>query len=341
MDGFNEEGRNCYSNGHCPDRHKAAYGYVPRNEVKPYWAMAELYTFADEMFASNEGPSFPAHQYLISGTSTITNRSIYKAAENPTDPRGKRRQGGCNSLHEAVVETIDPAGKQSKPVYPCFNRDSLMQLMNAHGVSWRYYQEFGGSGEWHAVDAIEPIWKSASYANVMWPSERVLRDVAAGELADVTFVTPSAIDSDHSGRNNGTGPSWVSSIVNTIGESPYWDHTAIIVTWDDWGGWYDHVVPHRFNSYEVSFRVPMIVISPYAKRGHVSHVKYEFGSILKYVEQTFKLGSLHTTDVRSNDLSDCFDFAGRPSAFTPIPAAYSAQYFEQLPVDYDSPDDDN
>ena len=341
MDGFSTENENCKEKGPCPKRDVAAYGYVPRNDIKPYWDMALKYTFADNMFQTNQGPSFPAHQYIISGTSTIDNRSDLKAAENPTDPRRLGRQGGCNSVPRATVVTIDRNGKEGRPVYPCFDRLSIMDLMNQRDVNWHYYQEYGGSGLWHAVDAIKTIREGPSYDNVRWPSAQVLKDIASDRLAAVTFVTPSAADSDHPGTNDGTGPSWVASIVNAIGKSSYWNNTAIIVTWDDWGGWYDHVPPQIYNSYELGFRVPMIVISPYAKRGYVSHTPYEFGSILKFIERTFDLASLGTTDVRANDLSDCFNFGARPRAFRPIATKYSARYFEALPISYESPDDDN
>jgi phospholipase C len=240
-----------------------------------------------------------------------------------------------------TVETLDPRGRRGPYVFPCFDRDSILQRMNDRNVSWHYYQEFKGSGQWHAPDAIEAIRESPSYENVEWPSSAVLDDIDRDSLADVSFVTPSGLESDHSGRNNGTGPSWIASIVNAIGSnSLYWDNTAIIVTWDDWGGWYDHVPPKVFNSYELGFRVPMIVISPYAKPNYVSHVPYEFGSILKFIEETFGLASLNTTDKRATDLSDCFNFTGSPRAFKPIAAKYSAAYFERQPIDYKSADDD-
>jgi phospholipase C len=343
MDGFNTEGEDCYVKlaSRCPARNVASYAYVPRSETEPYWDMAEAYTFADNMFQSNQGPSFPAHQYLVSGTSRISGDSNLKAAENSTNPQDLAHQGGCNSLRDATVATIDPNGHEGRSVYPCFDRISIMALMNRRNVSWRYYQAFGGSGQWHAVDAIRPIWAGPTYANVVWPSPRVLKDIAAGKLPSVTFVTPRASYSDHAGRNDGRGPSWVASIVNAVGGSSYWNNTAIVVVWDDWGGWYDHVAPRIYNSYELGFRVPMIVISPYAKRHYVSHTKYEFGSILKFIEQTFSLSSLGTTDVRAKDLSDCFDFRAAPRPFNPIRAQFSASYFEQLPMSYESPDDDN
>jgi phospholipase C len=341
MNGFNTEIEYCGSKTECPKHDVAAYGYVPRDEIEPYWDMATQYTFANNMFQTNQGPSFPAHQYIISGTSTISNTSNLKASENPTNRLHRRHQGGCNSLPTTTVATIGPKGKAGPNVYPCFDRESIMNLMNAQRISWHYYQESGGSGDWNAVDAIKSIREGPSYPNVIWPSARVLDDIRLQNLPDVTFVTPSAAESDHAGRTNGSGPSWVASVVNAIGESSYWDHAAIIVTWDDWGGWYDHVAPRIYDSYELGFRVPMIVISPYAKRGYVSHDNYEFGSILKFTEETFGLPSLGTTDLRSNDLSDCFDFDAKPRPFKPIHAKFSAQYFERLPVSYESPDDDN
>ena len=341
MDGFNTENRHCYPRAlQCPKEDVAAYGYVPPSETAPYREMAAKYAFADKMFQSNEGPSFPAHQYLVSGTSTINNGSKFRAAENARDPNGKGHQGGCDSIATARVPTIGLTGNPGPSVYPCFARTSIMDLMNARGVSWRYYQAHGDSGAWNAVDAIQQIRDGPSYDNVAWPSARVLNDIRDGELAEVTFVTPSAAASDHAGKTNGTGPSWVASVVNAVGESRFWDSTAIFVTWDDWGGWYDHVKPIRYNSYELGFRVPLIVISPYAKKGYISHHRHEFGSILKFVEKAFALGSLGTTDLRADDLTDPFDFSQKPLSFMPIHAERGPEYFLSQPPSDEDPDDD-
>jgi phospholipase C len=340
LDGFSTEALNCYHGATCPKPDVAAYGYVPESQVLPYWEMAKLYTFADRMFQTNEGPSFPAHQYLVSGTSTISNGSKYKAMDNPTNPYGHRHLGGCSSNKDTKVPTIDLRGTRGPTVFPCFDRDSIMSVMDSRGISWRYYQAFGGSGEWHAVDALKPIWEGRSYSNVIWPSSRVLKDVADGKLADVTFVTPTALASDHAGKTNGTGPDWVASVVNAVGTSQFWSTTAIFVTWDDWGGWFEHVKPVRYNSYELGFRVPLIVISPYVRPSYVSHAAHEFGSILKFVEKVFELPSLGTTDVRSDDLTDCFDFKQAPRRFVPIKTKFGADYFLRQPLSYDEPDDD-
>ncbi|MBV9717981.1 MAG: hypothetical protein JOZ77_01570 [Candidatus Eremiobacteraeota bacterium] len=341
MDGFNTEPVKCYGKrSGCPPPGSAAYAFVARADITPYWQMAQSYTLADELFETSEGPSFPAHQYLISGTSTIANGSPYRASENADDEDDIGHQGGCDSLASSSVETIDAQGAEGNPVFPCFERISIMDLLNEHDVSWRYYEPFGGAGEWHAVDAIKQIRDGPSYANVVWPSTRIFNDVRNGRLASVAYVIPTAKESDHPGRTDGTGPSWVASVVNAIGASKYWNSTAIVVLWDDWGGWYDHVPPQKYNSFELGFRVPMIVISPYAKTGYVSHTKYEFGSVLKFVEETFGLPSLDTTDTRANDLSDCFDYGRMPRTFARIKARFSKQYFLRQAIDGESPDDD-
>jgi phospholipase C len=331
MNGWIKE--HCY--GTCPSNPE--YGYVPKNEIRPYYKMAESYTFADEMFQSGEGPSFPAHQYLVSGTSTNYDGSQWRVAEDTGN-----NQGGCDSVPGTKVTLIDAAGHEGDPVFPCFDRTSIFTLLDAAKISWHYYQARQGPGPWNAVDALKPLWQNtAEYsANVTTPPSQVLTDIAGGKLANVVFVTPTAANSDHSGSNKGTGPSWVASIVNAMGSSAYWNSSVVLVIWDDWGGWYDHVAPKIYNSYELGMRVPMIVISPYAKAGYVSHVPYEFGSLLKFIEETFALGSLGTTDARANDLSDCFTFGSRPRRFKSISSKYSATYFVHEPDANQPPDDE-
>jgi phospholipase C len=178
---------------------------------------------------------------------------------------------------------------------------------------------------------------------------QVLTDITAGNLTSVSWVIPSGQASDHPVTTDGSGPSWVASVVNAIGNSQYWANTAIIITWDDWGGWYDHVKPPAiFNQYEIGFRVPMIVVSPYAKANHISKTFYDFGSILKFIESTFSLGNIAPSATlqyadqfsATGDLSDCFDFTQTPLTFQTIPAKFDAAHFlndKRKPTD---PDDD-
>ena len=327
MNGFDLVRTRCGTPGSCPPPNRRAYGMVPRSESKPYWDMAHEWVLGDRMFETNQGPSFPAHQYIVSGTSTIKNNSSLRAAENPISPK-HNGAGGCDSPTGSLVALIDMAGSEHHSIYPCFERRTLTDLLDAKHLVWRYFQNAYQPGLWVALDAIRHIRKRSDYKTIVEaPSNLVLQDILNGDLESVSWVMPAADDSDHAKVTDGSGPSWVASIVNAVGTSQYWNSTAIFLTWDDWGGWYDHVKPPMYNSYELGFRVPLIVISPYAKHGYISHKQHEFGSIIKFVEQTFGLGSLGTTDARSDNLADCFDFSQPPRKFHHIHAPFGPAYF--------------
>ncbi|HEY6326614.1 MAG TPA: alkaline phosphatase family protein [Candidatus Cybelea sp.] len=342
MDGFDLVQSHCNKNAGsgCRQSNLHAYGYVPKYQIEPYWTLATAYTLADHMFQTNQGPSFPAHQYLVSGTSKISNKSPLWAAENPHD-KGVSGSGGCDSKPGTLVSVIDPQGQENRQVFPCFTRVSLMDRITAHGLTWHYYQAHIGRGLWNGPDAIRNIRYGPLYkTDVVAPPKQVLVDIAAGNLANVVWVTPTRDASDHPGVTDGSGPSWVASIVNAIGASGYWNDTAIFITWDDWGGWYDHVPPRQLNAYELGFRVPLIVVSAYAKQHYVSHREHEFASILKFTERAFGLPSLQTTDVRADDLTDCFDFSKPPARFKPVSAPLGRDYFLSQPLSNADPDDD-
>ena len=185
-----------------------------------------------------------------------------------------------------------------------------------------------------AFDAIRHVRFGSDWtSDVITPQTTVLGDIAAGTLADVTWIVPSFPDSDHPLAASNRGPSWVSSIVNALGASPFWNSTAVFVVWDDWGGWYDHVAPRQLDAMGLGFRVPLIVVSPYAKHGYVSHVQHEFGSILRFAEETFGLPSLGQADARADDLGDCFDFRQTPQPFARLRTPYApAEFMRERPT---------
>ena len=321
------------------------YAFVPPQQVQPYWDMAVRWTFGDRMFQSNTGPSFPAHLYLIAGEAAFV-------ANNPNRIETSRFAWGCDSPPTATVSLLDPNGAEVAGPYPCFNFRTLADVMDDHGVSWRYYAPSMKSLGfiWSAYDAIRHIRFGADWSNVVSPETTVLADARAGRLPAVSWVVPSARDSDHAfprrsnasdiGTQGQYGPEWVAAIVNAIGQGPDWDSTAIFVVWDDWGGWYDHVAPPQLDRMGLGFRVPLIVISPYARRAHVSHIQHEFGSILKFTEYAFGLPSLHTTDERSDALYDCFDFAKSPDRFEPVQTTRRLALTLNQPAQVSVPDDD-
>jgi phospholipase C len=275
---------------------------------------------------------------------------------------------GCNAASGASVAMIDPAGNESSWMYPCFEHPTLTDELNGQGLSWRYYSPIVGTGGnlWAAPNAIQhmcvpnspppnatactgPDWVNDVIPYTPSNPAPILNDIANNELPAVSWVIPSAQNSDHAGSAGYTGgPSWVASIVNAIGTSPYWSDTAIIVTWDDWGGWYDHVAPPKLiadgktwgSGYVYGFRVPLIVVSRYAKPAYISHVNHDFGSILNFAEQVFGLPSLGYADARADNLADCFNFNQTPLQFQTITAPLTAQHFLNDRTPPAGPDDD-
>jgi len=298
------------------------YAFTPQSETLPYWALASQYVLADRMFQSNTGPSFVAHQYLIAGSSQYSPGHF--ADENPNHAS----IWGCDDPAGVTVEQVGPNGTSLPGPYPCFDYTTLADEFDAKAISWRYYSPSitgGGGSIWSAFDAISHIRFGPDWANdVISPETNVLNDIPAGTLSSVTWIAPSGGNSDHCcGSKN--GPAWVASIVNAIGQSKYWNSTAIFVTWDDWGGWFDHVVPPQIDSMGLGFRVPLLVISPYAKQGYVSHVQHEFGSILRFTEENFGVAALGASDARADDLMDAFNFAQSPRTYVPVSITVSPQ----------------
>jgi len=273
------------------------YLYVDNSNgnIQPYFDIATSGGWSNRFFQTNQGPSFPAHQFLVSGTSSISDTSDILAAENPA---GGSKDTGCDSPAGSWVYTIDPNGKTGK-TYPCFSRVSLFNSLDEANLTWRFYSP-NAQVTWDAPLSLEEYYQSPN--NILKPPQ-VLTDIGNCNLANVVWVTPSSYYSDHPGGTS-TGPAWVSSIVNAVRTNPacasgevYWQDTAVVITWDDWGGWYDHVPPPPTTSacpasYCDGFRVPLLISSAYTPAGYVSNTVLDFGSILRFVEENFSLPCL-------------------------------------------------
>jgi phospholipase C len=319
------------------------------------------------MFQTNQGPSFPAHQFIFGGTSAPNagddHMAIF-ASENTNV-----RRAGCIADARSRVELIypnpnpPPRGIENSEIYPCFDHQTIPDILPAP-FSWRYYTPSAGS-IWTAPNAIfhicEPTGPGGTCQGREWlnhvdlrPSD-VLADIRSCDLRSVSWVIPAGQNSDHAGNPNNTGgPDWVAAIVNAIGNSPtcpngevYWHDTAIFITWDDWGGWYDHepptIRPLRQGDYQYGFRVPLIVVSAYTPTAYISNSRHDFGSILRFIEHNFGIpeGELTFADQRATtDLTDFFDLDQAPRPFHRVSAAKGATDFlndKTLPTD---PDDD-
>ncbi|HEY2555407.1 MAG TPA: alkaline phosphatase family protein [Candidatus Cybelea sp.] len=301
----------------CP---KCAYAYVDPAQIRPYWAMATQYVLADHMFPTENSGDFSAHQDLIRGSSAINANE--SAIDFPS-----HGPWGCDAQQGTTVPVVTSSGQYiKKGTSPCMTYSTLADLLDAKSLSWKYYApplyDGGLAGSyWNAFDAVSSIRYGSDWSkDVSMPETNFFSDLAGGSLANVTWISPSNVNSDHAGFGSAdTGPTWVAKVVNAVGTSKFWNSTAVIVVWEDWGGWYDHVAPPQLDYAGLGMRVPMIVVSPYAKPSYVSHTQYEFGSIVKFVEDNWNLGRLGTTDTRAASMGDVFDFTQKPRKFNRIP----------------------
>ncbi len=395
----------------CPNRgyrNCPQYAYVDNSSgtIQPYWDIAEKYGYANYMFQTSQGPSFPAHQFLISGSSQpdgILNPFYqYFAAENIQDGTNNNMQdAGCAATNQgankATVQLVSPTQDESTVRYPCFEHPTLTDLLdqNTPAITWRYYGDQARS-IWTAPNAISHIcnndanndgcgtgtgsnhdWNNnvgpnleGSLRNHQSTLAPFLYDLQNCDLKQVTWVVPDGRWSDHPVENLGLGPDYVADIVNAVGGTGpptnncgFWNNTVILIVWDDWGGWYDHVSPaaptgpgigyanNTGGQYVYGFRVPLLVVSAYNKQtsqsytGYISGTKqipifYDFGSILKFIENTFLppqtfinpiypyADQFVDTGTQFNDLSDffqCFTQACK-NTFRPIALVPNPQY---------------
>jgi len=333
MDGFDKNTRHGGAK-------KYAYTYIDPADIGPYLQMANQYVLNDDYFTSHLDASFAAHQMLFAAEAD-------HAIDLPTEAWGCKQPASevATISGTAYSRVIGPDER------PCFGNtydpnsyQTLADLLEANFLTWRWYSPAqGNSGYyWLAPQAVAHIFSGPDWKNgdIVHPETQILTDIPNGQLANVTWVTPTFANSDHGGSNSLTGPSWVASIVNAVGESPFWDSTAIFVTWDEWGGLYDHVPPPQLYYDGLGIRVPLLCISPYALAGSVNHTQLEAASVVRFAEDTFGLGQLTAPDgtlVRdsfaTSAATGCLDFSQAPRAFTPIGGSYSRSFFiHQRPV---------
>jgi len=350
MDGF---GQVKFPSSGKPEK-TAPYVYVNPSDIQPYWTMAEQYDLANNMFATQGSASFPAHQDLIRGGTCLSSAS---ACSNPSASSVSIIDNlsygagawGCDSAHGTVTSLItnNLQLERGDGPFPCTNAfpyypytyQTLRDLLDARSLSWKYYTPALGTGGaiWNAFDVIAPVRYGSEWnTNVSSPETNIFTDISNGALPSMSWVIPTGKNSDHPEKCGcDYGPSWVASVVNAIGNSQYWNNTAIIITWDDWGGFFDNVAPPlpRDNQGGPGLRVPLIVVSPYSRvgsgsqGGYISNTFYEFGSIVRYIEDNFNLGRLGTTDGTSNSISDMLDYNQSPRQFQTIGSKYKKSFF--------------
>src|SRR3954454_15856014 len=252
-------------------------GYHDGREIPNYWAYARHFVLNDHMFEPNASWSLPAHLYLVSEWSAD--------CKVPMRPRSCR-----NSLDQRPAGL--PFFYRPDDSWPIVHYDwtDLTYLMHRAHVSWKYYLGEGAEpdcadgamacapktqntdtpGIWNPLPQFDTVQLDHQTDNVV-PVSDLRADARAGHLPAVSWVIPNQTHSEHPPARVSTGQSYVTRVINERMRSPDWSSTAIFLSWDDWGGFYDHVRPPRVDAMGYGIRVPALVISPYAKRGHVDH----------------------------------------------------------------------
>jgi phospholipase C len=340
MDGFIEAVREAQRNCRDPNDPKCVarrdgigvMGYHDAREIPNYWRYAHEFVLQDRMFEPVASWSLPAHLFIVSGWSaTCSDHDPMQCVSNLHDPGGIR----FRHRHGRIVRH-----------QPDYAWTDLTYLLHEANVSWKYYvaegtqpdcdddemtceskpQTVGTPEIWNPLPWFDTVHDDGELGNIQ-TLDHFYADVRNGTLPAVAWIVPNGEVSEHPPARVSVGQAYVTGLVNAIMQGPTWNSTAIFLAWDDWGGFYDHVVPPSVDENGYGLRVPGLVISPYAKRGYVDHQTLSFDAYLKFIEDDFLSGARidpstdgrpdARPDVRENatvlgDLRADFDFAQDP-----------------------------
>ena len=314
LDGFSQIPGAVQENPFTSKTQDVSDSQMHEQDIPNYWRYAKRFALDDHFFSSVSSNSFPNHLFTIAGQAANTD-------DIPTDlgVSSHPNRWGCDAASGTLVEQRLSTG-QYHFTFPCFNFPTIGDRLDAAHLSWRYYapgQDQPGY-QWSAYDAIRHIRFGLDWKTHVVDTSNFVADARSGTLPAVSWLVAPQAESDHPNLSNiCDGENWTVRQIDAImANRAEWNSTAIILTWDDWGGFYDHVRPPRGpNPYIMDgLRVPAIVISPYARQGYVDHTTYTFSSILSFTERTFGLRPLGPIDAQASDMFDSFDFSQRPSA---------------------------
>jgi phospholipase C len=306
------------------------YVYLEREGVPNYWAYADRFVLADRFFTPMYGPTLPAHLYAVAASSNdiVDNKLNAETPGNYCDDANEFSSRFEEDLTRREVREILELemniavngenwyrlGDFWEQIRLCFDMEILPDQLDEAGISWKYYAT---ENAWmNVLQMIRHIRYGPGWNNVVDPTT-FLGDVRAGELPQVSWLIPPESFNEHPGGEKSVcaGENWTVQHVNAIMKSEYWESTAIVVVWDDFGGFYDPVAPPMVDHMGLGPRTPALVISPYTVRGDspeggfVDHTEYEFSSVLAFIEGLFGLEPMTERDAEADPLSGAFDFA--------------------------------
>ena len=297
---------------------------LAQTDIPNYWTYAQQFVLGDNMFSSLMGPSFPNHLYTIAAQSG-------GVINNPVTKNG----WGCD-IPNQKVEVKGTTGKIHHHE-ACFDFKTLADELDAQGYSWRYYAPPStDSGYiWSTFDAIRHIRYGKDWQYVV-PTEQFLTDAATGNLPTVSWIVTPGKVSEHAPASVCVGENWTVQMLNGLMNGSDWPSSAVFLTWDDFGGFYDHVPPQQIDGYGLGFRVPLIIISPYAKTGFIDHTQYEFSSFLHFTEIALNLPNMTQRDKIADPMLGAFDFTQQARS----PLTLNPRTCQQLTA-YDNPNYDD
>jgi phospholipase C len=305
MDGFLKEGYKGINADGTPVKPSNLPGHNPKDvmgwhdyrEIPNYWTYAQLYVLQDRMFESVASYSLPAHLYMLAAQS-----------------------GGYTGYRQPMPST--------------YNFPEITELLTSGKIDWKYYVTSGkypdtedghvvGSESqqeqnpdkytlWNPLPAFPKVQNDPEQRDRLQDTSQFYADARDGKLPQVSWVIPSGAVSEHPPAGVREGMAYVTGLVNAVMQGPDWDSTAIFISWDDWGGFYDHVSPPQIDEYGLGIRVPGLVISPYARQNYIDHNTYSFESWLKIVEERFNVNPMTARDTNALDMIGAFDFSQVP-----------------------------
>jgi phospholipase C len=311
-------------------------------DIPNYYAYANYFLLGDRMFSSVHYSSFPAHLFAVAATTD----GVIDIPRSPLYPNGQGNDNkwGCDAPPSYAARQVNAKGIIAAH-FPCYDFTTLVDSLNSAGITWKYYAPPEGMAGYifSVLDAIKHIRETPMWQENVVPDTQFASDAASGNLPQVSWlVTGEDYNTDHPPFSICGGENWVVNQINALMQGPLWGSTALFLTWDDFGGFYDHVPPPYIDPSGLGIRAPLLVISPYAIGGTVSHSQYEFASILKFIETRYGIPPLTQRDQNANDLTDAFNFAQTP--LEPLvlqertcPLMASSNYFGPYAVGFSSP----
>jgi phospholipase C len=314
-----------------------AYSQFDRADVPNYFGWADEFVLCDNVFASVAGPSYPNHLFFIAGQAGGVIDNPENIRPQFLDDDRVFKSWGCDAFGDDVYVLVRGGDGGLTKHSTCFRFQTVGEQLSRRNIDWASYSAdpYQAGYIWQAYAAVEDVYGNRDlWEEHIWPVDDLFRDVEANALPSVTWVTPRFQLSDHPPFSTKHAHNWVTDIVNAIMRSDMWESTAIFITWDEWGGLYDHVQPPNVDDVDLGFRVPMLVISPYARRGYVDDAFAEFSAPLRFISENWGLPLLTERIRRSHDFEHVFDFSKRPRPPHPRPKVRATGQFYEWPSDF-------